>query len=438
MKKISFAILLALPLLLVAQKKSKKGAATPSGFIQISGLDLVKQNGEKFFIRGTNLGNWLNPEGYLNLLPKSTSGYRQIDEALKELVGEVYVDSFWRAFQKNFITRDDIRYIAGIGMNTVRIPFHYRMLTNEPYQGWASKAHGYAVLDSVVSWCRQEGIYAILDMHCAPGGQTGDNIDDSYGYPFLLTEEKNKQEFCAIWKELAQRFQNNPTVLAYDVINEPVAAAFFKEDTAMLNRELEAIFKRVIKSIRTVDKNHIVMVSGSHWGYDYSIFKDWNYDDKLMFTCHRYHYDTADVNLGIPNFTQYREKFDRPFYMGETGHEPNEWIAGAVRQLERMNIGWTFWPYKKMGMALPQAFDTSAATKAVMRSRTTMMVIEKPEGWKMIQDFAEADRSTYEAVRKNRPDMEKAKAVLNRFLEAIKRSNCSPNQGYIQALGLKP
>jgi len=41
-------------------------------------------------------------------------------------------------------------------------------------------------MDKVIQWCKQEGLYVLLDMHCAPGGQTGDNIDDSWGYPFLF------------------------------------------------------------------------------------------------------------------------------------------------------------------------------------------------------------------------------------------------------------
>ena len=34
-------------------------------FITIDGPNLIAPDGSKFFIRGTNLGNWLNPEGYM-------------------------------------------------------------------------------------------------------------------------------------------------------------------------------------------------------------------------------------------------------------------------------------------------------------------------------------------------------------------------------------
>ena len=428
----------------VAQSQVRKSSTTQhnSGqakFVYINGLDLVEPNGKKLMIKGTNLGHWLNPEGYLFLMGKKANSYRLIDEALKEMVGEVVVDSFWRAFQQHYITRDDIRYIKRIGMNTVRIPFHYKLLTDEPFLGYASKKHGYAVLDTVLNWCRQEGLYAILDMHCAPGGQTGDNIDDSYGYPFLFTSEKNKQQFCDLWKELATRYAKNTTVLAYDVLNEPIASSLFKPDTAMLNVELEALLRRVVKDIRTIDKDHIIMLSGSMWGQDYSIFKDWNYDDKLMFTCHRYHFNTSKENLGIKDFLAYREKFQRPFYMGETGHEPNEWIADCVRMLESVNIGWTFWPYKKMGWPLSDTLKQGTpAMDRVIRSRTAMAVIEPSKDWSLVLDYTDADRSTYDAIRKARPDQAKATTALFGLIEKMKFRNCMINEGYIKALGMKP
>ena len=34
-------------------------------FIRTDGVNLVDGNGNRFEIRGTNLGHWLNPEGYL-------------------------------------------------------------------------------------------------------------------------------------------------------------------------------------------------------------------------------------------------------------------------------------------------------------------------------------------------------------------------------------
>ena len=99
----------------------------------------------------------------------------------------------------DYITRDDIRFIRSTDCNTIRLPFHYKLFTDEDYMGRSANHDGFERIDSIVAWCRAEGLYLILDMHDAPGGQTGDNIDDSYGYPWLLVSERSQQLFCDIW-----------------------------------------------------------------------------------------------------------------------------------------------------------------------------------------------------------------------------------------------
>lgn len=410
---------------------------TEKDFVRIEGLDLVQPNGEKLLIRGTNLGHWLNPEGFMMLFEGRASSYHHIDEALKEMVGEAVVDSFWRDFQRYYITREDIRYIRKTGLNTIRLPFHYRLISDEPFQGYASKEHGYAVLDSCIRWCREEGLYVVLDLHVAPGGQTGTNIDDSYGYPWLLTTESHKQELCRIWRELAEHYRDETAILGYDLLNEPVASSCFPADSAMFDRELEVLFQRVVKAVREVDQNHIVMLSGTQWGQNYAIFHSWDYDPKLMFTCHRYH--SATTPNGIQDFLDYREKFQRPFYMGETGLEPDPWIADFLKMLEAQNIGWTLWPYKKMGRKMPADAKPDSPWASYSRWATTSMVnIPMPEGWQQLIDYTASDRATYEQMRDHRPNQDTVRKALSDFIENLKLSHCEINQGYIDALGLKP
>jgi len=75
-------------------------------FIQIDGPDLVLK-GEKFFIKGTNLGNWLNPEGYMfNFKKTNSAGW--IDRMFCQLTGPDFTAEFWRRFKDSYITRDDI------------------------------------------------------------------------------------------------------------------------------------------------------------------------------------------------------------------------------------------------------------------------------------------------------------------------------------------
>ena len=146
---------------------------------------MIQPDGSKLFIKGTNLGNWLNPEGYMFGFNKTNSG-RFINEMFCQMVGPDFVAEFWKQFKDNYITRKDVEFIASTGANTIRLPFHYKLFTDEDYMGLTGGQDGFARVDSVVNWCRDNNLYLILDMHDAPGGQTGDNIDDSYGYPGCL------------------------------------------------------------------------------------------------------------------------------------------------------------------------------------------------------------------------------------------------------------
>lgn len=412
-KKIVFLFISFLFLGLVAKASDQKDK---SPFIYIEGVDLKTPDGNKFFIRGTNLGNWLNPEGYMFFF-KDANSYRLIDQAFCEMAGPDFTRWFWQEFQKSYISHDDIKYIKQIGMNSIRIPFHYKLFTDEDYMGRMNNQNGFEILDRVLGWCRQEGVYAILDMHDTPGGQTGDNIDDSYGYPWLFESEPSKKQFCEIWKNIAAKYANDPIVLGYDLMNEPIAHYFVK-DYPHLNDSLEPLYKRCVDSIRKVDKNHIVMLGGAQWNGNFKVFEDSRFDDKMMYTCHRYKSDT--LQSSVQDLINFRDSVNLPMYMGETGENTDEWVGGFRRMLEDNNIGWHFWPYKKMA------------------KRACIAIIPEPENWDIIIEYTKKDRSSFAKIREAKPDKEIVRKAMIDFLENMKLDNCRKNEGYIRALGMKP
>lgn len=385
-----------------------------SRFVRISGTDLIGPDGSKLFIKGTNLGNWLNPEGYMFGFKKTNSPH-MIDEMFRQLAGPEYTDRFWAEFKDSYITRKDIEYIASTGANTVRLPFHYKLFTNEDYMGMNSCGEGFERIDRLVSWCRDFNLYLILDMHDAPGGQTGDNIDDSYGYPWLFESESCRKQFCDIWRSIAQHYRNEPVILGYELINEPIAPYFDNVDE--LNSMLEIVHKMAVKAIREVDDNHIILLGGAQWNGNFKPFNDWTYDDKLMYTCHRYGGEpTEDAIRGILDF---KESSGLPMYMGEIGHNTDEWQAAFCKVLEDNGIGYTFWPYKK-------------------KDGSCMMGIVPPEGWNTVIAFSEAPRDTYSNIRAARPDQEACRKAMSDFIESCKVENCVPQKGYIASIGLDP
>ena len=52
-----------------------------------------------------------------------------------QMVGPDFVAEFWKQFKDNYITRKDVEFIASTGANTIRLPFHYKLFTDEDYMG---------------------------------------------------------------------------------------------------------------------------------------------------------------------------------------------------------------------------------------------------------------------------------------------------------------
>jgi aryl-phospho-beta-D-glucosidase BglC (GH1 family) len=381
-----------------------------SRFVTTRGKDLVSPDGKPLLLKGINLGNWLLPEGYMFKF-KTANSPQRIYTVINELVGEDEGRRFWKTFQENYITQEDIRFIKQAGFNSVRVPFSYRLFVSSADPA-KLEGGGYRLLDNVVAWCKKENLYVIFDMHGAPGGQTGDNIDDSWGYPFLFESAESQDLTVNIWRKIAARYRDEPIVIGYDLLNEPIAHYF---EAAQLNPKLEPLYRRIVTGVREVDRNHVIFLGGAQWNTNFKVFGA-PFDSKLVYTFHKY---WMEVNQGaIQEYLDFRDKHTVPVWMGESGENTDEWIRSFRTLLETHNIGWCFWPYKKMD------------------ATSNVVSINKPADWDTIVAYADGPRTTFEAVRKNRPAKQKVQQALGDYLEGIKFANCRVNTGYLKALGV--
>lgn len=381
-------------------------------FVYTRGQEILTPEGKPFLMKGTNLGNWLVPEGYMFKF-RNASSPRKINEVFEELLGPEETKKFWKKYLDNYITADDIHYLKSIGMNSIRLPFNYRMFTTEHYMGGSNDKRGFIFIDRLVNWCKKEKLYLLLDMHCAPGGQTGDNIDDSYGYPFLFESNESQQLTVDIWKRIAERYKNEEIIMGYDLLNEPIAHYF---DTDSMNPKLEPLYKRIVKAIRQVDKNHLVFIGGAQWNSNFRPFGP-PFDDKLVYEFHKYWTETTQ-NV-IQEYIDFRDKHNVPVYVGETGENTDEWVMAFRKLVEKNNIGWHFWPYKKM------------------ENKKGIVEFAKPPAYDTIIKYADTSKMNFEDIRKARPkNIGLVKKAMDDFLTNCRFENCSPNEGYIVALGL--
>jgi len=97
----------------------------------------------------------------------------------------------------------------------------------------------------------------VLNMHHSPGETT-------IGARTLFTDTSRQDRFAAIWKEIGRRYVNEPTIIGFDLINEP-NCRILPGDTPANGFEgafnsYQNLMQRTINAVREVNKNHIIIV----------------------------------------------------------------------------------------------------------------------------------------------------------------------------------
>jgi endoglucanase len=309
-----------------------------SAFLRVKGKEIVDTNGQSVLLRGYGLGGWLVPEGYM----LHTSGFgspTDIKNKIQNLIGEENAKEFYRRYVNNYVAEKDIEMIANWGFNSIRIPFNYRdFTTEEPSNIYLDD--GFELLDKLLNWCEKNKIYLILDMHCAPGGQSAANISDSDGLEARLwTEPDNQDLIVSIWEELAARYVNKEWIGGYDLINEPVLPSGYS------NQHLRDLSFRLARAIRKIDTNHIIYIEGNWYATDFTLLTP-PFDVNMAYSHHKY-WSKTNLNT-IQYLIDIRNEFRVPLWLGETGENSNQWFHNNVKLHEDNNIGWNWWTHKKI------------------------------------------------------------------------------------------
>ena len=376
------------------------------GFLKRLNRDIVNDAGS-FYPRGVNLGGWLVPEGYIIATRNgNVNSPTQIRAAVRDLLGtDELAATFFKNYQANFYRKVDIADIANRGFNHVRLPFHYNMFYNDATG--LLKNDGFVVIDSVLSWCKTNKIYLILDMHAAPGSQNTDGHSDSQGTAELWSKyDKNKPITAKIWKHIADHFKNEPWIGGYDLINEPVIT---NNDDKW---KLLDLFKNITDSIRRVDTKHLIFAEGNYYAsslwelIDNATNNPW--DDNLSFSIHGYW--TPVPFPGINDQTNIAKRYNVPLWLGETGENSNHWIGSIANDLKSRNIGMCFWSYKK------------AAS------------INTIQSVKISNNYAYQAVVNYWSGSQGKPTPSVCQAAMNNLTQSLLLENCNPRPDVSDAL----
>lgn len=377
-------------------------------FLRTSGQNIVNENGEKVYLKGVGLGNWMLPEGYMWRFGGAGDRPRKIEKVITDLIGTEKADEFWKNYRRDYITEGDIKRIAELGFNSVRPALNSRLfLTDDENPVFVEE--GFLLLDNLIKWCKKHKLYVIIDMHGAPGGQTGQNIDDSpNNLPELFIEPRYQDQLVKLWLKIADRYKDEPTVAAYDLLNEPLP-----ENTGAADKYkhlLVPLYQRLTTEIRKIDTKHMITLEGYNWSNNWSLF-DKPFDRNTFYQFHYYCWAKPDNLNNIDEYLNKRTQLNTPIWVGETGEKDNAVYWATSQLFKHNNIGFSFWPYKRMSTEAP-----------------SLITIKKPANWDMIIAYTEG---------KDKPAAVVSEKILDEFLENIKLENCNYSEDVSNAINMR-
>ncbi len=342
--------------------------------LKAKGLEIVESS-RSVRLRGVNLGGWMLIEDYMIGLPWTEW---KIREQFRKILGADAYEAFFHAYDEAYIAEADISFLAQQGFNFVRLPFNYRHFEDNLAPGkWLES--GFRQLDRVVSLCRQHGIWVMLDLHAAPGAQARDqNAGSAYGETYLWKYRDFMDRTVALWAEIARRYSGDASIAGYNLLCEPVT-----DNVPLLNE----FYLSIIRAIRKVDRDHLIVLDGNLWAKDFGSLHDELFiDPQVIPAMHHYFSENqawAELNtyptvvdgrafdrtaLEKTLYGKYdQQRIPRPVVVSEFGVSRSDPQAFPVQLaitrdlvsiFEEKGWGWSMWCYKDlrmMGIVTPRA-----------------------------------------------------------------------------------
>lgn len=273
--------------------------------------------------------------------------------ALDDRFGAATAQQIVDTHRDTWLTEADLDNIAAIGLNTVRLPIGWSELLNLD-GSW--KADPWDKIDWLIQEAGERGIYVLLDLHTVPGGgcpwgscgRVGPNPNGYWG-------SATYQDWVVdIWEAIATRYEGNPVVAGYDLINEPLID--YSEDAADVAQK-SAVYDRLYDAVRAIDPDHTIHLAAFFgWNaiadpadfgwtnvvyelhpYDMPNGQDWNAQRSVVTT------QLADVanRLNDPGIPVLYGEYSF-YYFDDVWAE---FMAG----LNALDVSWTNWTYKVRG-----------------------------------------------------------------------------------------
>lgn len=208
------------------------------------------------FERGMGIGGWLTNYKRFNVLPEKWR--------MQLTVGDF--EHF-----NSYITEADVKYIASLGLDHVRVGFDQIVVEKSP---GVYREEIFALLENFAKWCHKYDLKIVFNMHKAIGNYA--DIKEDVG---LLDSPELQDRFINTWLAFEDRFANDNSI-AFEILNE----------VRMVDPEKwNALADRTVKAIREKNKTRRIIIGSISWNSPKYLKKLRLYDDpNIGYTFHMY------------------------------------------------------------------------------------------------------------------------------------------------------
>lgn len=204
----------------------------PSGYRRSLSQQLRDKYQSKEPWRGVSLGGWLFLEpGPADPLfdrhpdPKTGEEMRcewDLMEVLRATRSDKEVREVLKRHRDTHITKSDFARIKACGLNAVRLPVGYWIVTG-PTHGDIYDGPALEYVDRALDWAEEFGLQVMLDLHGCPGGESGEAPCGRRQRPdgTWQWQQWRVEEALDVLEVLAKRYCNRKCVTGMAVCNEP-------------------------------------------------------------------------------------------------------------------------------------------------------------------------------------------------------------------------
>ncbi len=208
------------------------------------------------FEKGMGIGGWLTNYKRFNVIPD--------DRRMVLTIGDF--EHF-----NSYITENDVKYIASLGMDHIRLGFDQIVVESEPY---VYREEVFELIENFVKWCKKYNLNIVLNLHKAIG-----NYCDIQEDVELLNDTELQCRFIALWLEFEKRFSDCQDI-AFEILNEVRDV-----DPGLWNNLAE----KTITEIRKINKTRKIIIGSTCWNSVNTLkYLRIHEDENVIYTFHIY------------------------------------------------------------------------------------------------------------------------------------------------------